>query len=100
MCVRKVSSSCCIPLSGANRLAEKKEKKKKKKKKKKIFLEIFCCREKKTDVFSQTVQQQIAVPERELIWEWTEQKIARVIEGNHEQSQGSQAQGGVVLYDS
>jgi hypothetical protein len=48
-------------------LAEKKEKKKKKKKKKKFFLEIFCCREKKTDVFSQTVQQQIAVPERELI---------------------------------
>jgi hypothetical protein len=66
MCVRKVSSSCCIPLSGANRLSRKKRKKEKKKKKK-IFLEIFCCREKKTDVFSQTVQQQIAVPERELI---------------------------------
>jgi hypothetical protein len=55
--VSEVSSSCCIPLSGANRLSRKKEKKKKKKK-------IFCCREKK-DVFSQTIQQQIAVPERE-----------------------------------
>ena len=31
MCVRKVSSSCCIPLSGANRLSRKKEKKKKEK---------------------------------------------------------------------
>jgi hypothetical protein len=29
MCVRKVSSSCCIPLSGANRLSRKKRKRKK-----------------------------------------------------------------------
>jgi len=27
-CVSEISSSCCIPLSGANRLAEKKKKKK------------------------------------------------------------------------
>jgi hypothetical protein len=28
MCVRKVSSRCCIPLSGANKLSRKKEKEK------------------------------------------------------------------------
>jgi hypothetical protein len=51
------------------------------------ILYVLC--EKKTDVFSQTVEQQIAI-------ERTEQKIVRVIEGDHEQSQGPQAQGGVV----
>jgi hypothetical protein len=41
--------------------------KKKKKKKKKILLGNLLLSRKKTDVFLQTVQQQIAVPERELI---------------------------------
>jgi len=36
--VSEVSSSCCIPLSGANRLSRKKEKKKKRKKKKNLLL--------------------------------------------------------------
>jgi hypothetical protein len=56
--VSEVYSSCCIPLSGATRLGRKKEKKKKKKK---IIMEFFVF-VRKTDVFSQTVQQQIAVP--------------------------------------
>jgi hypothetical protein len=57
--VSEVSSSCCIPLSGANRLSRKK---KKEKEKRKSFVVVRI-----TDVFSQTVQQQIAVPERELM---------------------------------
>jgi hypothetical protein len=52
--------SCCIPLRGANRLSRIKKNKEKEKEK-------FSCFVRKTDVFSQTVEQQIAVPERELM---------------------------------
>jgi hypothetical protein len=58
--VSEVSSSCCIPLSGANRLSRKKRKKEKEKRKSFVVV-------RKRDVFSQNVQQQIAVPERELM---------------------------------
>jgi len=62
--VSEVSSSCCIPLSGANRLSRKKRKKEKEKEKFSWKSFVFV---RKTDVFSQTVEQQIAVPERELM---------------------------------
>jgi hypothetical protein len=60
--VSEVSSSCCIPLSGANRLSRKKEKKKKRK-----FLENPLCCEKNTRCFLAKRGQQIAVPNRELM---------------------------------
>jgi hypothetical protein len=63
--VSEVSSSCCIPLSGANRLGRKKEKEKEKEKEN--FLGNLLLSREKQMFFSQTVQQQIAVPERELM---------------------------------